>query len=192
MKQFLLAAAEYTHLEFHNTFISLRLVLWGLYVGILGAIAISFFRKVYLGALVRKLISAEALSESSALTLAEAGFKESVFFRHALKDGGALRRYVSTCGEGISVCQISKGKQRLRSFFGQDEPPKSYDFSKIKLYIPEELKYRADVVYEKQGFTPVTFVVFAAVLTAVTVGVSVAIPELLTMLDNFLVIILGS
>lgn len=185
-----LAAGEYNYLEFHNYLIPLKMVLWGIYGGILIGIAISYFRKIYLGALVRKLLKAEALSEDTALTLEEAGFKANVFFRNALKEGGSLRKYISfTDTSPISEKTVSKGKERLRGFFGLEKTPLSYDFSKIKLYVPEELKYKADVVYEKQNAGIGMFIILALILTAFTVGISYVIPELLTMLDNFIKII---
>lgn len=190
MTKFILAAGEYTYLEFHSDIITLKMVLWGIYAGILIGIAVSYFRKIYSGALVRKLLKAEALTQDSALTLEEAGFRPGFFYRNILKEGSSLRRYISfTDDSPISERDVSKGKQRLRSFFGLEKTPLSYDFSKIRLYIPEELKYKADVVYEKQNAGIASFILLAVILTAFTVGISFIIPELLTLLDNFLKIV---
>ncbi len=189
MEKIILAATEYTHLEFHNTFITLKLVLWGLYAGMLIALAMSFYRKVYLGSAVRKLLKAEALSEDSALTLAQLGIKGGPLMKKALKEGGTLRRYIEICG-GTSPKEISGKKKKLRSFLGMEEEPLNYDFYAMKLYIPEEKKYKADIAFERGNLTPALFVVFVILLTALVIGINVIIPELLTMLDNFLGIII--
>ncbi len=185
-----LAAGEYTYLEFHSDIIPLKMVIWGIYAGILIGIAVSYFRKKYFGTLVRKLLKSEAFSEESALTLEEAGLKAGVFYKNALKERGALRRYISFSDTSpVSIKEISKNRIRLRKFFGLDENPLIYDFSKIKLYIPEELKYKADVAFEKKNEGIGSFILLTIILTAFAVGISYLIPELLTMLDNFLKII---
>lgn len=188
MERLILEATEYVNLEFHNTFITLRLVLIGLYAGILIALVMSYYRKIYLGALVRKLLKKEALSEETALTLKETEIIAGFFMKRALKEGGTLRRYITVIG-GTLPKEISNGKKKIRSFFGLDTEPLNYDFDKVKLYIPEEIKYKADIAFERGNLSPMLLIVFAVILTALFVGINLVIPELLTMLDNFITII---
>jgi len=188
MGRSILAATEYVNLEFHNTFITLKLVLIGLYAGLLIALIMSYYRNIYLGALVRKLLKKEALSEETALTLKEAEVNAGYFMKKALKEGGTLRRYINICG-GTSPKEISKVKQKIRSFFGLETKPQNYDFDTMKLYIPEEIKYKADIAFERGNLSPMLLIIFAAILTAIFVGINLVIPELLTMLDNFITII---
>ncbi len=190
MEKFILEVSSYKYLEFHNTFITLKLVLWGLYAGILIAIAMSFYRKFYLGTLVRALLKKEALTEESAVTLKETNVKCGPLMRQALKNGGTLRRHIEITG-GISHRDIPSKKKKVRSFFGMEETPMNYDFDSMKLYIPEERKFKADIIFERGNLSPFSFIILAIILTGAVIGVNIIIPELLTMLDNFLDIILG-
>lgn len=189
MKKYLLAASSYNHLEFYNRIMTLKTVIIGLYVGFLAGILIGFYNKVYLGGFVRKLIKKGAFSPETALTLREAGVKNTFFLRRALIKKGTLRRICEAANEADATAESERAKavKVIRRFLSFDDTPKvTYDFDKIKFYIPEEKKYAAEVRYDKKGSNPALFIVMALALTVVAFVVYLEIPELLTMLDNFL------
>lgn len=189
MKKYLLAASSYKHLEFYNRIMTLKTVIIGLYVGFLAGILISFYNKVYLGSFVRRLVKKEVFSPEKALTLDEIGMKNTFFLRRALIKGGTLRRIAEAANEDEATCETerSKAAKWFRKFFRFENTPKvKYDFEKLKFYIPEEKKYAAEIRYEKKGSNPAMFIIMAIALTVVAVVAYIEIPELLTLLDNFL------
>ena len=193
MKKYFSAASSYNHLEFYNRIMTLKTVIIGLYVGFLGGILLGFYHKVYLGGFVRKLIKKAAFSEDSALTLREAGVKNTFFLRRALIKKGTLRRICEASNEADATVETgrSKAARIVRRFLSFEDIPKvTYDFDKIKFYIPEEKKYAAEIRFDKKGSNPALFIVMALALTVVAFVVYMEIPELLTMLDNFLSVII--
>lgn len=189
MRKYLLAASSYNHLEFFNRIMTLKTVIIGLYIGFLVGIIISFYNKVYLGSFVRKLVKKEVFSSEKALTLREIGVKNTFFIRKALVKKGTLRRIAEAANEDEVTSEVERSKfsKWFRKFFRFDDEPKlKYDFDKIKFYIPEEKKYAAEIRYEKKGSNPAMFIVMAIALTAVAVIAYIQVPELLTLLDNFL------
>ena len=187
MKRFFaaLAATEYNHIKFRGGLMTLRGLIWGLWGGFAAGLLITFYHKAYLGELIRRLLSREAYSKVSAMTLSELGMKPVWLLTRALKRGGSLMKYAAVANP--DECEAPNGKARGR-FEGKLYPERdriSYDFSAMKLYIPEDKKYVAEVRYgEKKKISPLWLAVFLVALTALAVGLTIAIPELLKMIDN--------
>ncbi len=77
-------------------YIDSETIVWLMFFGICLGAVYAFFTKRFLGGLVRKLIAEKAVSESSAMTLAELGYGKvsSAFMKRCLKEGCGLRKYV--------------------------------------------------------------------------------------------------
>lgn len=184
-------AGQYENLVFYNRIMTFKLVLWAVWTGIIIGIAVSYYTKDYLGRFVRRLLKNEALSKEKAMTFEELGYKRTFPLCIHLKDGGTLRRYIDIANEeeAVFITELSPKRKKLRSLFGLSEVIKKYDFSKLRFFIPEEKKYAADVRYEKKGSNPGVFIFWVIALTGLALLVNFLVPELLTMLDNFITIV---
>lgn len=184
-------AGKYDNLVFYNRIQNFKLVLFAVWLGIIIGISYSYYTKDYLGRLVRRLLKNEALSPEKAMTLKELGYKHAFPLSIHLKKGGMLSRYVSAANgdEAVSAKEKNKKFKKIRSLFGISDVTEKYDFSSLKFYVPEEKKYKADVRFEKKGSNPAWFLTWAIVITALAVLVYFLVPELVTMLDNFITIL---
>ena len=84
----------YENLTFFNDPTMFKLIIFGLYFGIIAAALFMFYTKRVLGAFVRALDQNGALSKENAKTLAELGFEKNIFVKLALVTGYTLRRVV--------------------------------------------------------------------------------------------------
>ncbi len=169
-----LAAAEYRHIKFRGGILTLRGLIWGLWGGFAAGLLITYYHKVYLGETVRRLLKRGATSPETALTLPELGQKLVWMRKRALRPGGSLQKYLMYVAPGTA----EDGREPVLT-------RKISDFSETKLFIPEEKKHVAAVRYgERKKTSPLWLIVFLAVLTALAVALTIALPELLTMIDN--------
>lgn len=182
---------QYENLVFYNRIMTLKIVVIAMWAGFIIAIAVGFYIKDYLGRCVRRLIKNGATSEDKAMTLRELGYTKFFPLACHLKDGKSLRRFVSIANESeaVTTAHSSPKAKKIRSLLALPEDKKVYGFEKIKLYIPEEKKYGADVRYEKKGSNPGTFIFLAIIMTGLAILVYFLAGELLTMLDNFITIV---
>ncbi|MBQ8357604.1 MAG: hypothetical protein IJX39_07330 [Clostridia bacterium] len=170
---FSIEAREYAHFTFDaDARAMVRNIIIGFCIGILIAALYAFYQKSVPGAIVRSLLGAEALSPESAKTLAELGLERNPFIRFELKHNGMLRKVVFRAPSGAEEEQNAD----------TDAPDPQAD----RFYIPEELKYRAELRFEKKG-NGVPGLVLTAVLTlALSVLLIRLLPAFLGMIDNLL------
>ena len=163
---------------------SLRGLIWGIWGGFAAGLLITFYHKSYLGEVVRRLLGRGASSPDSALTLDELGLK-SALRKAALSRGGSLAKYISVANPDEYETNDGKARGRFEGKIFPERDRTVYDFSAMKLYIPEDKKHAASVRYvEKRKISPLWLVVFLTALTALAVSLTIALPELLTMIDN--------
>lgn len=180
--------AAYKHLKFFNRITTLRGLIWGVWGGFILGLFATYYHKNYVGEVVRRLIKNDATSPEKASSIQDIGMKNTPFLRLALRDGSTLRKSVSIanadeCGRKVE----GKDRGKIMNFLFPKKEKFAYDFSAAKLFIPEKVRITAEVKYEeKHRMSPVFLIVFAAVLTGLAIGVTVAVPDLLQMLDNFL------
>lgn len=180
-------AASYKHINFGGGVITVRTLIWGLWGGFTLGILLSYYHKCYLGRVVRSLIKADALTKDTSLTLDELGIKRNPLLVSALKEGASLRKAVDVANPEECVFEKEKKTPAWIKRLFPVEKKYSYDFEKMKFFITEEKKYGAALKYEqKKSVSPFLLAVLLVVLTGVAVGMTVAVPELLQMLDNFI------
>ena len=128
----------------------------------LGAIAATM-DKLFCQRMVKALLNRGAQTPENAVSLDELDIRGKWYLKGALKEGKPLRKMLAI-PETLSV------------------PAKA---AEIPFYLPEENRYRAETRYEN-GRHPIMnlFIVGIALLLTVFF-VLFAVPELLTMLDNF-------
>lgn len=166
---------------------TLRGLIWGVWGGFVAGLLITYYHKAYLGETVRRLLKREAHSKETALTLGELGMKPRFPLTRALRRSGSLKKYVEVANPGECETPGEKPRGRFEGKIFPERDRTNYDFAKMKLFIPEDKRYAASVRYEeKRKITPLWLVVFLAALTALAVGVTLALPELLGLIDNFI------
>lgn len=170
--------------------ITLTLVLWAMYAGLVIACAMSVYNKNYPGAVVRALIKKECLSPEGAMTLGELGIKPSALRRRTMRDKATIRKYVAVANP--EACRRSTPRSgaalAVRRFLSMDTSDVvTYDFDTARFYIPEDKKHVADVRYGTSSkLVPgIITVVAAAVLgAALVLALMHFIPEILEMVDD--------
>lgn len=136
----------------HTKGMSIELVVWALYFGLLLACLLLLYEKRVVGKLVRKLLAGEAVTPEKAMTLPELGFGKNPFIKQALRGKTALSALIFTpeeapaVGEDLHVTPVIRGK---------------FDVETTRFYIPEPLRHRAAVRFDGKGSHFIDFVVAA-------------------------------
>lgn len=145
-------------------------LIWGI---IIAAIATFYCRRV-VGEFVRTLCKKEALSPDAGVTLLETGLFRSTIIRRELCHSAFLRKVVFCREEQAFLAE--KGKDATYKI----------DFTKDHFYIPEDLKYRAEIRFNQKGSTWI-YVVVTVVLVPVVVGLICRfMPNILQFADSII------
>ena len=167
-----------------------------LILGILVAIAVSFFYVVYnkrvLGDFVRKVLAAEALSLESAKTLEELGASRNFFISHAVKKSTALRRVVRCKEEEEHIAALAKAREEYeaaRSEGNKSAPrvkeiPYKINPETDRFYIPEDMKYMADIKFDKTGSSWGGAIFCATLMVVLMILVIIFLPNTLDFINN--------
>ena len=165
----------------------IRNIILGFAIGIIIASAMSVHTKRGLGGFVRKLISEECHSPESAKTLLELGYFQSFSVRRELKKGVSLGKLI-ICKEQEDLqknsfnSETNEQKEEKSSFAESFE----IDFSTCHFYIPEDLRYRAEIRFEKKGSTWKSFLI-TLILTVISASIlCLFLPDLFRFADNLI------
>lgn len=153
---------------------TVRNVIIGLLFGmIITAILSSYTRNVH-GRFIRGLLERDALSPDKAVTLKECGVFACPAIRDQLRRGGALAK--------LTKCAEQEALEEKK----EDYVP---NFSTDRFYIPEDLKYRAELRFENKGFgkLPMLLTVVVSILGAYLLFK--VLPVLLTFADWLMTIL---
>ncbi len=174
-----------------GTLLSVRLMIFGLCVGLCVAAFGIVFNKRVLGNIVRKILASQALSPESAMTLEELGIENSFWARYAVRKSTSLRRVVKCREEqefdkeqaekynqNVQARKTDKSVARFKAFDYKINP---YADS---FYIPEDMKYMADVKFDSKGTSWLGACVFTLVMAVVFIASMVALPHLLSLIDS--------
>lgn len=159
---------------------TLEIVVWSLFAGVILALLATLYNKRILGAFVRKLLTLEAVDADSAKTLREVGFGKNKFVRFSLRKNGGLRQMVVGISSGTdssaSAEELLKESYRL--------PSKAVSLDKMKFFVPRDKVGKAEYTYSADGAN-VLFVILAIVLFAVVATlVFTLVPDLIIMAKN--------
>lgn len=182
--------AVYQNFTMENPTITLSVILWAMYAGLVLACIMSVYTKNYPGAMVRALIKNGCFDPESAKTLEELGIKASPMRSHTLRDKSTLRKYVKIVN--ADECRMAKARssagrtfRRILSLDTSDIV--NYDLSAARFYIPEDKKHVADMRYGSKGTTlsGIIIIIAALILGAVLVlALMYFIPEILELVDE--------
>ncbi len=151
---------------YENGTISLAFLLFSAVIGIIIACAFMLYQIKVPGKLVRALSDKEAYSEETAVSAAELGYKREWLLRFMLSGNGALAKYVAV----ISHEKDKRGKDILAT---------------ANFYLREETKDRAQMRYNKNNASAGALIAAILLFSALAVALYFVIPELITMLKNF-------
>ena len=176
-----------------GSLVSIRYLIVGLFVGLSVASFAAVFNKRVLGSFVRKLLGEECLSPETAKTLPELGYAGKLFIRYGVKRGVNLRRVVRCREEEEYLARIAAEEQEYEQKRADDPTlpkkfkaePFSVDPDKHHFYIPEEMKYMADVKFEAKGNTWFSAIIFVVVSFVALLAVMAVLPQVLELLNDF-------
>lgn len=183
---------QYEYLGTGGSMTSLRMIIVGIFIGLALAAFGAVFNKRVLGDFVRGLLREEALTPETAKTLTELGYLKSSVIRSSVKRGVTLRRVVRCREEEEYLAEIAKKQEEYEE--KRRENPSLPKFkaepfcvkpSEHHFYIPDELKYMADVKFEKRGTTWLGAILFSVILLIVLVVLLLALPKILEILNDW-------
>ena len=171
--------------------LSIRIMILGLCIGLSLAAFGAVFNKRILGDIVRKILKAEAFSPESALTLEELGLVDKPFAHFAVKKSTSIRRVVK-CREELEFDEaLNAARKEHEARRAADKSIGRFKETAFKMntyadsfFIPEKMKYTADIKFEKKGSTWLGAIIFAVIMLVVFIVAMVALPYLLNLLND--------
>jgi len=184
----------YENLTFFNDPTMFRLIIFGLYFGIVAAALAMCYTKRVLGAFVRALDKNGALSKENAKTLSELGFEKNIFVKSALFMGYTLRRVVSFVPAPAEDGAPAK-KKKLKK--GAPDAPAGgnlaelgafgykADLKRDAFYIPEEKRDVTVGRFDPRGSGLLSVLAVALIGIVVVVLIFKLAPFAVAMIDSF-------
>ena len=167
----------YTNFDFgEGTMLDIRVVIFGIFIGVLMAALYIIYIKNVVGAFVRKLLAEGCLSEETAKTAEELGYGKNPLIRSALR--GTMTR-------GTVYSVLPKAEQGSEPADGEDKPKdKLPTFAETRFYIPEDKKYAAEMRFNARGSGWPTFFVVLVLSIACIFLIFAILPHALNYLDK--------
>ena len=172
--------------------VSLRFIIIGLMFGFCAAAIGSLYEKGLIGSFVKKLLSEDCVGANNAKTLYELGFDRSPAIRSSVRSGSTLKRWVRCVEEDEFYASVDEKKAEFEAQNPNERfvaPKFKRDPDTMHFYIPEELKYKADVKFSTKGANIVSVILVIVVSVILCAALCSVIPDMLTFADNFITII---
>ena len=186
----------YENLSFFNDPTMFRLIIFGLYFGIIAAALFMFYTKRVLGAFVRALDKNGALSKENAKTLSELGFEKNIFVKLALITGYTLRRVVYFVPAPADETEENAKKKAKKLKKGAPDASAGgnlaelgvygyrADLSRDAFYIPEEKRDVTVGRFEARGNGLLSVLAVAVIGIVVVVLIFKFAPYIVSMIDS--------
>jgi hypothetical protein len=169
----------YEHLNMGTgSLLSVRFIVIGIFLGLAVGSFVAVFNKQVLGSFVRTLLSEECLSPEDGRTLPELNLADKLTLRRAVRHSVTLRRVVRCREEEEFFKKQEENPPKKLSDFRID--PDTHHF-----YIPEDLKYTADVKFEAKGTTWPGAIIFSLCMVILMMVALVFLPDILQFVNNF-------
>ena len=182
---FTIEAREYSNFTFsEGARTTVQTVIYAFCIGILIATLYSLYQSRVPGAIVRAFLRAEAFSPETAKSPEELELVKNPLFRFELWHNATLRRFLLPVTEDAEAAKEAEAAEKAEA---AEEADNAEDNEQpTRYYIPEELKYRAELRYEKRGSA-----LWSLILTVVlTLGISILLikltPVVLSVVDKLL------
>ena len=172
---FTVRAGEYEHFTITTVGAkTIALCVIALAVGVMLAALYNFYLRRVPGGVARKLLEAGALSPETAKTAEELGLSGKRLALYELTRGSALSHVVRCTAAGTGGADTT------------DETTNSGDAGEAKYYIPEELKYRAEIRFDKKGNGLFALVFTCAAAVGLAILIIALLPWFLGVIDKFM------
>ena len=184
---------NYTNFSFEGGMLNLKLIIFGIFAGVMLASFYIIFVRTTLGQFVRAILERQAYDAEHAVTLSECGLERHVFTRWALRHGYTLRRVIRCVEEEAwqaEVCAQREAYEQARQSTGGKrftkfkEPKFDKPLGECHFYIPEKDRYIAEMRFRKSGngYPTLLFVAFVSILCIFLIFA--LLPQLIRFLDN--------
>ena len=173
---------DLSELFLYNGELKLEFIVWPIFIGICIAAFVTVFVRVKLGAVVRAIFEAGAISPDTAKTLEELGVANIFFVRTALRGRSALRRVIDAT-DGTEILPDENGEGGGFKVLGLTE---TVDLDACKFFIADANRERAESLYDSTNSTLLTAGLTVIIAFAVAALSMVIIPNLQQMLENML------
>lgn len=168
-------------------------LVYAIAIGVILAAAMSVYTRSVLGGFVRKLIKEGANSPENAKKLSQLGFFRSAAVRRELARGVTLRKVVRCCEEEAFLAEAKKADIEQEREEGEAEKRGRYekpgfrpDFLTARYYIPEELRYRAEIRFEQKGSGWGMLIGTAVIALVVAALIGFFLPDIFQLMDNIM------
>ena len=185
---------NYENLDFSSSpLFSLRLTVLGIFIGTIIACFAMAYHKQVLGGIVRRLISTGSTSKESAKRADELGYKRNFLVKNALCRSVALKRVVKCVGEEKFILDQAQEKEEYEKKINEGAKLPKFkdqeylvDIETDSFYIPEELRIRAEIKFEKKGSGWLSTVLGIIGLIIIFFLLLLVLPHLLGFVDGML------
>ena len=183
----------YENLDFGGLF-SVQTLVIGLFLGLAAAGFIAVFNKQINGMFVERLLREGCISPESAKSLPELDLADKLMLRYGVSRGVDLRRVVK-CREEVEYDAESAEKAEKYAEMRKENPrlPKNFTPKPFKVdpdvhhfYIPEDMKYMAEVKFDRKGNSWWSALIYAVVILVALVALIVFLPNILNLVDEFI------
>ena len=170
---------------------SVRMIVFGLFFGVVVASFIIVIDKRVLGNFIRKLLGDDCTSPDKAKTLYELGFGVNYTIRNAVKRGTTVRNVVRCVEEEEYIAKAEERRAEYEEKRAQNPSMPAFKDIPYKVnpdidrfYIPEAKKGAAEMRFEKKG-TTWGILVLVTIISAICFMLLIfLIPEILKLLDE--------
>ena len=185
---------DYQNLGFEKMpLFSLRLTVLGIFIGTVIACIAMAYNKEVLGGIARKLIADGCLSADTAKSADELGYIKNFLARSALRGSTSLRRVVRCVEEEEFYREQAADKEAYGQKRAENPSLPKYkereyliDLATAHFYIPEELRIRAEIKFDKKGSGWLSSVIAVIVLAILFFCLLLVLPMILEFLDGIL------
>lgn len=159
-------------------------------VGVILATGMAVYTRSVLGGFVRALLKSGANSTENAKKLSELGYFRSAAIRYELSRGVTLRKVIRCTQEDAFLAEEA-AKAEVAEGEGKSQNPYTTkrfrpDFLTAQYYIPEDLRIRAELRFEKKGSGWGLFVLIAVVVVIVAALLGRFLPDIFQFADNLI------
>lgn len=187
-----------------GTATTVRNIILALMIGFIAASVMTAYTRQGLGGFVRKLLREECLSPEQAKTLMELGYFRSSMIRRELSRGTTLCMVVRCCEEKPSQDptpeqkttqgqdqssapdQIAEAFENVTPASQNTQTYRKIDFLTARFYIPEDLRYRADVRFDAKGSSWGLVAVSAVISILAAALLCWLFPDVIALADNII------
>lgn len=182
---FTIEAKDYTNFTFdaaaRETVVTIIL---GVCLMMIAVSLYTLYQKYVPGAIVRAILKAEAHSKETAKTVEELGLQKNPLILLELKLNLSLKKLLVLANREDETVEPSPEAETNDE--GKSDASSNTEPELARFYIPEELKYRADNLFNKKGNTLSALLISTALVAVFGILLIRLFPTILTIIDNIL------